>query len=175
MNRNILMKISISPPFKNHTLDRYLHCVIKINNWSQMLIYAVAIRTALVTRLRSQQGDKVETLLVLNIYLIIICRIQISRKYILSSDAGRWKTLGGAVVIGGENMPSPVRVGLTDLQNIEGASGPPGPPGSGTTALRYLLNKLARLKIVTIVKQASSFNRDLRVANNLHFLKQSVA
>lgn len=37
-----------------------------------MLIYAVAIRTALVTRLRSQQGDKVETLLVLKKNLIII-------------------------------------------------------------------------------------------------------
>ena len=34
----------------------------------------------------------------------------------------------GAVVIGGDNLPSLVRIGLTDLQNIEGASGPPGPP-----------------------------------------------
>ena len=40
---------------------------------------------------------------------------------------------GVPVVIGGENLPSPVRLGLTDLQNIGGASGPPGPPGSGTT------------------------------------------
>ena len=37
------------------------------------------------------------------------------------------------VVIGGDNLPSPVRIGLTDLSNIEGASGPPGPPGSGIT------------------------------------------
>ena len=51
------------------------------------------------------------------------------------SDAGRWKTLGGPVVIGGENLPSPVQVGLTDLQNIGGAS---GPPGSGTTAESYI-------------------------------------
>ena len=44
------------------------------------------------------------------------------------------KHWGGAVVIGGENLPSRVRIGLTDLQNIGGASGPPGHPGSGTTA-----------------------------------------
>ena len=37
------------------------------------------------------------------------------------------------VVIGGDNLPSPVRIGLTDLLNIERASGPPGPPGSGIT------------------------------------------
>ena len=42
---------------------------------------------------------------------------------------------GGAVVMGEDNLPSPVRIGLTDLQNIGGASGPPGPPGSGTTGL----------------------------------------
>jgi len=39
------------------------------------------------------------------------------------------------VVIGGDNLPSPVRIGLTDLTNIGGASGPPGPPGSGTTVI----------------------------------------
>ena len=32
------------------------------------------------------------------------------------------------VVIGGDNLPSPVVIGLTDLPNIGGASGPPGPP-----------------------------------------------
>ena len=30
------------------------------------------------------------------------------------------KHWGGPVVIGGENLPSPIRVGLTDLQNIGG-------------------------------------------------------
>ena len=45
------------------------------------------------------------------------------------------KTLRGPVVIGGDNLPSPVRIGLTDLQNIGGASGPPGSPISGTTAM----------------------------------------
>jgi hypothetical protein len=37
------------------------------------------------------------------------------------------------VVIGGDNLPSPVGIGLTDLPNIGGASGPPGPPSSGIT------------------------------------------
>ena len=41
--------------------------------------------------------------------------------------------MGVPVVIGGDNLPSPVGIGLTDLPNIGGASGPPGPPGSGTT------------------------------------------
>ena len=41
--------------------------------------------------------------------------------------------MGGPVVIGGDNLPSPVGIGLTDPPNIGGASGPPGPPGSGTT------------------------------------------
>ena len=49
---------------------------------------------------------------------------------------------GVLVVIGGENLPSPVRVGLTDLQNIGGASGPPGPPGSGTTVLHQLTHNM---------------------------------
>ena len=39
------------------------------------------------------------------------------------------------VVIGGDNLPSMVGIGLTDLPNIGGASGPPGPPGSGTTVI----------------------------------------
>ena len=37
------------------------------------------------------------------------------------------------MAIGGDNLPSLVRIGLTDLPNIGGASGPPGPPGSGIT------------------------------------------
>ena len=42
---------------------------------------------------------------------------------------------------GGDNLPSPVRIGLTDLTNIGGASGPPGPPGSSTTATHYTQDK----------------------------------
>ena len=37
------------------------------------------------------------------------------------------------VVIGGDNLPSPVGIGLTDLPNIGG--GPPGPPSYGITAV----------------------------------------
>ena len=40
---------------------------------------------------------------------------------------------GVPVVIGGENLPSPVGTGLTDLPKIGGASGTPGPPSSGIT------------------------------------------
>ena len=43
------------------------------------------------------------------------------------------KSNGGQVVIGGDNLPSLVRIGLTDLQNIGGAS---GPPGSGITEVQ---------------------------------------
>ena len=45
------------------------------------------------------------------------------------------KTLGVPVVIGGDNLPSPVEIGLADLPNIGGASGPTGPPGSGFTVI----------------------------------------
>ena len=46
-------------------------------------------------------------------------------------------------MIGGDNLPSAVGIGLTDLPNIGGASGPPGPPGSGTTVLTiHLLIKV---------------------------------
>ena len=43
------------------------------------------------------------------------------------------KNFGVPVVISGDNLPSPVQIGLSDLTNIGGASGPPGPPGSGIT------------------------------------------
>ena len=42
---------------------------------------------------------------------------------------------GGAVGIGGDNLPVLVGIGLTDLLNIGGASGPPDPPGSGIAEL----------------------------------------
>ena len=44
----------------------------------------------------------------------------------------------GPVVMVGDNLPSPVEIGLTDQQNIGGASGPPGLPGSGITEIYYL-------------------------------------
>ena len=39
------------------------------------------------------------------------------------------------VVIGGDNLPSPVGIGLTDRPNIGEASGPPGPLGSSITEI----------------------------------------
>ena len=41
--------------------------------------------------------------------------------------------MGVPVVIGGDNLPSPVGIGLTDMPNIGGASGPTGYSGSGIT------------------------------------------
>ena len=38
------------------------------------------------------------------------------------------KNIEGPVVIGGDNLPSPVGIGLTELLNIAGASGPLVPP-----------------------------------------------
>ena len=43
--------------------------------------------------------------------------------------------MGVPAAIGGDNLPSPVGIGLTDLPNIGGGSGPTGPPGSGITGL----------------------------------------
>ena len=39
------------------------------------------------------------------------------------------------MVIGGDNLVSPVEIGLADLPNIGGASGPTGPPGSDFTVI----------------------------------------
>ena len=58
------------------------------------------------------------------------------------SDAGRWKTLGGPVLMVGIICPPPVGIGLTDLPNIGGASGPPGPPSSGTTVNAFAFHKV---------------------------------
>ena len=46
------------------------------------------------------------------------------------------KKIGGPVVIGGDNLSSPVRIGLTDVQNIGGGGQwPSWPSVSGTTAV----------------------------------------
>ena len=44
------------------------------------------------------------------------------------------------VVIGGDNLPSPVGIGLTDLPYIGGSSGPPGPPVPASLLLTMLLH-----------------------------------
>ena len=54
------------------------------------------------------------------------CPVTGKNIWVPSSDAGRWITLGVPVVIGGDNLPSPVGIGLTALPNIGGGgSGPP--------------------------------------------------
>ena len=42
------------------------------------------------------------------------------------------------VAIGGDNLPSPVGIGLTDPPNIGGASGPPGPPVPASLVPSYV-------------------------------------
>ena len=47
-------------------------------------------------------------------------------KFLVHNIVVWWKTLEGPVVIGGDSLPSPLGIGLTDLPNI-------GPPGSDIT------------------------------------------
>ena len=65
-----------------------------------------------------------------NLFKVSILCILSKEWHILISDAGRWKTLGGPVLMVGIICPPPVGIGSTDLPNIGGTSGPPGPPGS---------------------------------------------
>ena len=57
------------------------------------------------------------------------------------SAAWRWKTLGVPVVIGGDNLPSPIWIGLTDLPGgknageIGGRGGPLAPSNSVITVV----------------------------------------
>ena len=58
-------------------------------------------------------------------------------EYVLFSVVPEGEKLWGVpVVIGGDNLPSPVRIGLTDLENIGGPPGPP--PRSGITAFEQI-------------------------------------
>ena len=57
----------------------------------------------------------------------LIFNIQCS-KFITCKAAGRWKTLGGPVVMVGIICPPPVWIGLTDLPNIGGPLAPLAPP-----------------------------------------------
>ena len=68
------------------------------------------------------------------------------------------------VVIGGDNLLSPVGIGLTDLPNIGGASGPPGPPGSGITVRDTLSFVSHTLKLLSVCLNAANLL--------LHMLKQ---
>ena len=58
---------------------------------------------------------------------------------------------GGPVVIGGENLPSPVQIGLSDLQNIGGPLASLAPPGSGTTITCYIFYTRGNLFALTIL------------------------
>ena len=77
------------------------------------------------------------------------------------SDVRRLKTLGVQVVIGGDNLPSPVGKGLTDLPNIRGASGPPG-PGSGITVKIKSLNLIyAGINITFTTESHSTYSYEM--------------
>ena len=61
---------------------------------------------------------------------------------------------GVPVVIGGDNLPSPVGIGLADLPNI--GVGPPGPPGSGITATSFFLSNC----LENLVKRKGKFQNE---------------
>ena len=65
------------------------------------------------------------------------------------SDAGRGKTLGVPVVIGGDNLPNPVEIGLTDLPNIGRPVAPLAPPVPAS--LRTYVSKY-RMEMKVIAK-----------------------
>ena len=78
------------------------------------------------------------------------------------------KNIGGPVVIGGDNLLSPVRIGLTDLPNIWRASAPPGPPSSGITvvcvihvSLTFVSCKAQAIKKKTTLKENFNLESDI--------------
>ena len=62
------------------------------------------------------------------------------------SNAGWWKTLGVPVVIGGDNLPSPVEIGLTDLPNIGGPIAPL-PPLPVPASLVFIFDNCSKWKL----------------------------
>ena len=46
---------------------------------------------------------------------------------------------GGYIVMGGDNVPPLVEIGLTDLPKTGGARAPPGPPACDRPALHYVV------------------------------------
>ena len=92
--------------------------------------------------------------------------IQHSAKYHYGSDAGKWKTLGGPVVIGGDNLPSLVGIGLTDPPNIRGG-GRGTPPNSGITATyckctTYIVRRYAPLSLIPLYRVRHMYLDDFR-------------
>ena len=63
------------------------------------------------------------------------------------------------MVLGGDNLPSPVEIGLTDLPIIGGDTGPPGPPGppgSGITVRDTLSFVSHTLKLLSVCLNAAN-------------------
>ena len=86
---------------------------------------------------------------------------------------------GGLVVLGGENVPPLVEIGLTDLPNIGGGvSGPPGPPGSGITGSRsscsFILYRESDDGVLTLLMKDFTCVMSLSVEGNTVDWKQMV-
>ena len=62
--------------------------------------------------------------------------------------------MGVPIVIGGDNLPCPVGIGLTDLTKIRGVSGTSGTPSSTVPARDFKLreNLPDRLKVCFYIK-----------------------
>ena len=85
---------------------------------------------------------------------------QYQRGYSITSDAGRWKTLElPAVIIDGDNLPSPVAIGLTDLPNIGGRPVPPlaPPPVPAPLNWNWIGNRNRKLTSLFKTSNKSAF------------------
>ena len=66
----------------------------------------------------------------------------------MSRAVARSKNPGGLVVLGGDNVPPLVEIGLTDLTKTGGAKAPKAPPCTCASVLRKNLNNLS-LKLMS--------------------------
>ena len=64
---------------------------------------------------------------------------------LFSRHVARSENLGGRVVLGEDNVPPLVEIGLTDLPKSGGTMAPLAPPG--TTGLHYVIAELRHRKI----------------------------
>ena len=90
------------------------------------------------------------------------------------SDAGRWKASGVPVVIGGNNLPSPVGIGLTNLPNIGGSCGPPWLPRfrHHWIAYRYIIELKNKCKCIQQLCSIPGWTKIFlpsRMVNHLRF------
>ena len=81
------------------------------------------------------------------------------------------KTLGVPAVIGGDNLPSPIGIGLTDLPNIGGPSDPPGPsvPASLTVFRKVEIQNAKNFKEILKNSDAICKNLDRESWKKQHF------